>query len=192
MSNYTCEKETEIVYKLRVQDDGIHSWANITIREWPRGGSIDIQSDHGNYSNSWMNVGDKPFRHFLCRLDMGYFFNKCLGNSYLEFDCEATIREIRMDLLASRRAGDIEKDIAREIWESLEEVHANSAQGLILEMGESSFSVMVNELHGGDCIDLPDITRPKPDCVNFWKKIWPCACEVWRNELAKEPQPCQS
>lgn len=186
MSNYTCEKDAAVVYRLRVQDGGIRTWANITIREWPRGGSLDIQSDHGNYSNLWMSVGDKPFRHFLCSLNMGYFFEKCLGSSYLEFDCEATIREIRNDLIESRRAGTIEKEVAREIWGDLEGVLASSAYALSFEMGESSFDYMVNHLYGGDYVDLPDVMRPRPDCVNFWNLIWPCACEVWRKELAEE------
>ena len=180
---YTCTKDTAVVYKFRLKGFG---WANISIREWPDGGAIDIQSDYGNYANTWYAIGSGPFRKFLCGVDMGYFFNKCLGNAYLEFDCEATIREIRKDIIRDRREGNIEHDAAREIWESLDDLDTNSAYGMLAEMGEDAFDYMVDELYGHDRSMLPNITRPKCDCTNFWQQIWPCACEVWRKELATD------
>ena len=169
---YTCTKDTAVVYKLRVKNGGISEWANISIREWPNGGSIDIQSSFGRFSSSWPAIGEGQFRTFLCRLnDMGYFFQKCLGNAYLEFDCEATIREIKSDIIRDRRYASIEHSVAREIWDSLRDVDANNASAMLVEMGEDAFDYMVGELYDHDRSLLPIMNRPNGQCVDFWERI---------------------
>lgn len=180
---YTCTKDTAVVYKLRGKSLG---WAEISIREWPGGGSISIQSDFGDYANIWNAIGEEPLRKFLCNLNMDYFLKKCLGNAYLEFDCEATIREIKSDIIRNRRYASIEHSVAREIWDSLRAVDANNASAMLVEMGEDAFDYMVGELYDHDRSLLPIMNRPNGQCVGFWERIWPCACEVWRKELAKE------
>lgn len=180
---YTCTKDTAVVYKLRGKG---FAWADITIREWPGGGSIDIQSDFGDYANIWNSIGSGPLRKFLCGLNMDYFLNKCLGNAYLEFDCKGTIQEIKRDIIRGRRDASIEHGVAREIWDSLAGTDTDSEYGMLSEMGEDAFDYMVGELYGHDRSMIPIATRPKCECVNFWKEVWPCACEVWCKELATD------
>ena len=133
-----------------------------------------------------LSYGEEPLRKFLCNLNMDYFLKKCLGNDYLEFDCEATIREIKSDIIRNRRYASIEHSVAREIWDSLRAVDANNASAMLVEMGEDAFDYMVGELYDHDRSLLPIMNRPNGQCVGFWERIWPCACEVWRKELAKE------
>ena len=180
---YTCKRVAAITYALRVGGD----YADIVIREWPGGGYICIQSSFGSYANTWNAIGEEPFRKFLCGLkDMGYFFGKCMGNDYLEFDCEATVKEIKREIVKCRRAGEVGKEVSREIWDSLCELNANICSEMLADMGEYDFDHMVDRLYCGDRSAIPFITRPKCDCRNFWEQIWPCACEVWRKELAEE------
>lgn len=177
---YTCKRIASITYALRSGGE----YADITIREWPGGGSIGIQSSFGSYANTWNAIGKGPFRKFLCGLDMSYFFNKCLGNEYREFDCEATVKEIKQDIIQCRRDGEVGKEDAREVWDSLPDHYF--AKDLHAEMGSYDFDELVNKIYGGDAVDFPHATRVKCDCRNFWEQIWPCACEVWRKELSEE------
>lgn len=178
---YSCKRVAAITYALRVGGE----YADITIREWPGGGSICIQSSFGSYANTWRAIGEGPFRKFLCGLkDMGYFFSKCMGDNYLEFDCEATVKEIKQDIIQCRRDGEVGIDDAREIWDSLPD--HGLATSLYAEMGSYDFDELVNKIYGGDAVDFPHITRVKCDCRNFWEQIWPCACEIWLKELATD------
>ena len=179
---YTCKRVSSITYALRSGGE----YADITIREWPGGGSIGIQSSFGSYANTWNAVGDEPFRKFLCGLDMSYFFSKCIGSDCLEFDCEATVKEIKREIIKFRKEDEIEHGVAREIWDSLPDLNASSGYEMVDGMGEHAFDKMVVELYGGDRSAIPFMTRTKCDCRNFWEQIWPCACEVWRKELAEE------
>ena len=77
--HYKIETDVARVYKVRSRNRFGWGWAVATIREWPRGGQIDIQSDFGNYGNTWTAVGDRSLREFLCGLDFDYFMNKAGG-----------------------------------------------------------------------------------------------------------------
>lgn len=84
---YTCVKDEAVVYKMKAGKPG-WGWANITIREWEGGGSVDIQSDFGAYAYSWGAIGSGTFRAFLRGLNYGYFMGKAAANRGRQFSWE--------------------------------------------------------------------------------------------------------
>lgn len=159
-------------------------WADISIREWPGGGSIDVQSDYGLYAYTWYSIGDEPFRKFLCSLCRDYFMAKTRGErGWKNYDGPATIREIRKNIIEDRLEGEITKKDARSMWNSLE----GKGDWLFTELVEdSTFEGILDRIYGDDFSNIPCIESPKFECLNFWSIIWPCACEIWKNELAAE------
>ena len=118
MSDLTYTVTTDIarVYKLR-SDKGF-GWANITIREWRQGGSIDVQSDYGGYAYIWSSIGDRSLRQFLLNLDFGYFMGKAKPG-YMRFDADETAKVVRRMIVEQRRSGDITRRDARVMYDNL-------------------------------------------------------------------------
>lgn len=175
---YKVTTDTARVYKLR-SDKG-WGWANITIREWPRGGSIDVQSDFDSYSNTWSAVGDRPFREFLLQLDFGYFMGKAKPG-YMRFDADATAAAVRRMIIEQRRDGELAQRDAREMYDNLYMLHE--------AISEESFYAAWYEYFGRLCdgCDAPNVHKPDAQAVSFWEYVWPVACEFWRKELAALP-----
>jgi hypothetical protein len=181
--NYTCEKDTATVYKIRI--DGRSAWAVITIRQWPKGGSIDIQSDYGNYSNSWCSIGERDFREFLLDLEFSYFMGKVRGHDYLRFSLEKTIAEVKADINEQRRDGEITKEKARECWDILEESEQERDSEDIFYRRVMDADIE-GAVYDGDMSAFPRALEPDPQCQGFWDVIWPVACDVWKKELEAE------
>lgn len=182
--NYTVQKTTADVYKIRIKDR--FSWATITIRQWVEGGSIDVQSDFGSYSYSWTSIGPRDFRAFLMGLDYGYFMEKAArGSRGYRFSPERTIEGMKQFVIERRRGGDIDSATARAGWEAIEDLDVD----IVMET-ESWFVASVLdrsdlfELFGGDYDSIPLRSERCPQCAGFWNEIWPIACETWREELA--------
>ncbi len=171
---YTISTDTARVYKMRT-DKGF-GWANITIREWPRGGSFDAQSDYGSYSYTWSSIGDRTLRKFIMGLDFGYFMGKAKPG-YMRFDSRATTDEVRRMILERRREGDLAKSDARDMYDNL----------YMLEEASSEDSYYANwyDYFGRLCdsYDAPNIAKPDAQSLAFWNDVWPAACAYWRTEL---------
>lgn len=71
---YTYIKDSATVYKIRLVDRSAR--AVITLRQWPRGGSIDIQSYCIDYFFLWDAITEPDFRQFLIGLDHSSLMNK--------------------------------------------------------------------------------------------------------------------
>lgn len=182
--DYTCTISEARVYTLKGNAKGYGRWwAEITIKEWSNGGSVNIQSESGNYANFWTAIGEGPFRKFLCKLNFDYFMEKCRGSAYKEFDAEQTIRELQERVIEGRREGWLEPDAARDIWNDLVDVSVCSASSIGDLLCVIDGQRIVSELYDGDWYDAPNCEKPRQECLNFWRHIWPCACEVWKKEL---------
>ena len=179
-SNSTCNIEPAITYNLKGHDEvGIPFWACITLREWNKGGSVDIQSDYGSYSYSWHNIGEKPLRDFLPRLSFGYFMEKACGSSYMRFDTEATKQEILQDILKYRREG-ISKEDARELWDDAQDFSDSTEDSFFASRFASD---LCRILYDHEWAAIPCVKSPTPEALGFWKVIWPCICDVLRGEI---------
>jgi hypothetical protein len=180
-------KEEAVVYKIRIEEPH-HSWADITIREWPRGGSIDIQSDYGNFSYAWGSIGDRTLREFLCNLDYHYFMGKTRPSSCgRAFDISKTLKQLREDVISRRKERCLNKEEARECWIDIcdiEEYAGNEEAEYVraLDMQHSLIRLLYDFEYG--CIPYEYIDDPQ--CVAFWERIWPVVCQAWAEELREE------
>lgn len=180
---YTIDKSTAVVYKIRIKKP-FNGWASITIREWPNGGSFDCQSDYGNYSYSWSSIGDRTLREFLWSLDYHYFMGKTRGGYGQIFSLEKSLAELRAEIIRQRKARDLGRNDARECWAIVKQIDAFSGNNSCeytraLEFNNS----LVEMLYGGDYSCIPFREVDDPECVGFWERIWPIACDQWKKEL---------
>ncbi len=180
----TVEKETAMVYKIRPNKSN-GGWADITIREWPKGGSIDCQSDYGNYSYSWASIGPQTLREFLCGLDFHYFMGKTRGSYGQIFSLEKSLTELKAEIIRQRKAGELAQDDARECWRLVKQIDefAGDAECEYTRAVEFN-SEIVNLLYGGEWHIVPFCKVDNPECVAFWERLWPLACDAWKKELA--------
>lgn len=171
--------ETAKVYRLRQLKPKSSCWADITIRSWKNGGSIDVQSDYGTYAYQWYATGCDDIRKFLVRLDYGYFMGKAHSSRGYETDWDGTAEDIRKEILKDRRKGDMTAEDARTCLDAV---------GTI-EWGEALFYEMRDcpELAKfyADC-DYPKRTVRQGQCNGFWTIIWPEITMVWREEMLSE------
>jgi hypothetical protein len=179
MKTYNVETTTATVYKIR-RTDRCGGWADITIREWPGGGSIDIQSDFGSYSHFWNSIGERSFRKFLASLDAGYFFGKCMGRGYDVYDPQKTEQWVRELVIERRRDGDLNKEEARDCWDEIQFIDFDSADAYYYSA--SNRTSLWEMCFGEDHHSLPHATKPHPQAEAFWEIIWPVACETWAAE----------
>lgn len=177
--HYSISTDVARVYKVRARGRR-HGWgwAVATIREWPRGGQLDVQSDFGNYAYSWSAVGDRTLREFLCGLSFDYFMNKAAGG-YREFDEEKTIRTIKADIFQAVKEGRIDRETAHEWRDELEMCGETGSEHLFAER------LMTHEWVSSLYDSYPTIeTRDSPQARAFWDGPWAALCAHWRSETA--------
>ena len=180
-SDYKVEKDVAQVYKIRGNKNS--DWATITIREWKGGGSIDIQSDSGNFSYSWSAIGEGTFKYFLCDLSYDYFFGKASSNRGYEFSINESVKAIQRDLIMCRKQNTLSKKTARSCWNNSFYISkACSASKEEYTHMLSAYPCIMKKLYKEDYNDIPYIKHRDLQCVAFWDKIWPVVCEVWKKE----------
>lgn len=115
------EKLPSCTYKIRGEKHDF-GWADITIRQWDKGGSISVQSDFGSFNGFWNAIGERDFRAFLALLDYGYFMEKTLPpvsfniRAGYRFSFEQSKNALREQILLLRRDGDLGRRHARSCW----------------------------------------------------------------------------
>jgi len=112
-------RRTAEVIELRVGYD----YAIFTIDQQPERSyfGLGIESSYGGYSYAW-SVPGCDFRHFLADLDLSYVLGKMVGRDE-EFDGDATVRDIRTDIVRLRLARKITAEVARYEWPTSEFEH---------------------------------------------------------------------
>lgn len=182
MPEYVASKDTAVVYVVRLKE--MSGWGVATLREWPGGGSVDIQSDYGNYAFTWGAIGKDSLIEFLVDLNLGYAMNKLTEYKLYELDFKGTIQKMKKELLSQRRDGYIDKEQARDAWDDLCEN---------IEGGAESEDAIYSNLHhtgyfleyvwGDDSCNLDFINSIKPQVQMFWDRIWSCFVNEWKKEI---------
>ena len=195
-------------YQLRYEGG---PWADIFLEDWDLGksGKVLINSDWGTWESSWGAMGD-DIRDFLLRIDKGYTMKNLahggVNGHQRYFDEEATIKEIKKGILATRVTDhkrkealvgndsyhwpSWSKDEARDAWYDIDELF-----GWDIDSANSYFHA-VNSCRPkwaelwSDPPCPPCVTGYHPRFVNFMDNIWPEFLDVIRKE--KETAPAKS
>lgn len=173
---FRIETDVARVYKVRsVRRHG--GWAIATIREWPKGGQIDVQSDFGNYAYAWGAIGERTLREFLCGLGFDYFMNKAAHN-WRVFDEAATVRSIKAYIFEQVKDGSIDRATAHEWRDELDEIGHTGSEHLFAER------LMAHDWMWKLYDDYPSIImRDSPQAQAFWDGPWRALCDHWRAEI---------
>jgi hypothetical protein len=180
---YVCETGTAKVYMLR-RIGGSSAWADITIRDWPDGGSLNIQSDYGNYQHSWRSTGCNSLIEFLIGLNFDYFMKKCC-KGYLVYSHEETLKRTLSQLIAYRKYRFLNKEEARECMNQIKTAFPYGSSNIV-DFVENLPEIVTEMVYDNDYSNIPEGKTPRYECVGFWEEVWPCACEVWRKELEEQ------
>lgn len=169
------------VYTVRMRGPRRHwGWATATIREWPRGGQIDVQSDFGNYAYAWGSIGNMPLRKFLTELDFDYFMNKS-AKGYRVFDEDASRRRIKAEIFDSLRRGDIDRATAHEWRDELDDIDCCGSEQVFADR------VMACDFFYKLWDDYPSLVmRDSAQARAFWDGPWKALCGHWKAEIAAE------
>lgn len=156
-------KKTIDVYKLRSLQ-GVSGWADITVDDCGKRGRISIASDFGQWQHYWEGCG-MPFRQFLRSFDMEYAADKFGEDRW--FDSRATVAQMKVRVLETRRSEYTTRETAREVFDEIETiVHSGSRESFLRQ-----------------CEDLPAVmrffeyvppceTNVSPRFRRFWREIW--------------------
>lgn len=182
---YACKKTTAVVYTIKLKEEG--GWGTATIREWQGGGSIDIQSDYGNYAFTWGSIGEDCFRAFLVDLNMDYAMKKLTGYDMCELYFDDTIKAMKKEIIDTRKRDELTSEEAREAWDDMTDniIPSEETMDGILK-GCYETEKMLDIVYGGDLWGVNFVDRVKPQVQMFWDKIWLCFVDVWKEELKNE------
>lgn len=180
-----------------------HEWANITLHCWDRPanvgtphectyycGEITIQSSFGTWGYIWTACA-RPFKEFLCGIEFDYAFTKFMGLKLDRFDGEATLREIRRDIIERRRSGSLDKSEARDAWGLVGDEDERIASDDRTAYGYAMWDIgsRLDDRHPmrdyfNDPSGWPNVTRHDSQAVGFWRELWPVFVQALRDEAA--------
>jgi len=168
---------TSVTYKVR--GGPCAGWADITLREWPEGGSFMCQSDFGEFSHIWGSIGKRSFTEFLCGLDKDYFLKKTCPKDYLVHAHQETCKAIKKDIIQIRKELYITPENARTCWDECTELESELCVGVEAFFHYFSATNAFEILYHGDYSAVPTRQRYNPRCDAFWEKVWPHITEYW-------------
>jgi hypothetical protein len=184
--HYKIETDVARVYKVRARARRMGwGWAIATIREWPGGGQLDVQSDFGNYAYAWSAIGDRSLRQFLCGLSFDYFMNKAAQGSRV-FDEEATVRSIKAEIFDRHATGMIDRATAHEWRDDLDDIGHIGCEHVFAERVQALD--WFYQLY-----DYPPsvVMRESGQARAFWEGPWQALRAHWRQETEAEARAAQ-
>jgi len=170
-SNYTVEKGTVEIYRIRTKSSG---WADITIDANGSKGRISIASDYGRWSNYWGACGDS-FKTFLAKVNMEYVADKFDEDRW--FDHEATLLSYKREIIELRRDYTLSAKTSRDLWDELKTLdYCTREEEFCMELARCNELMMFFN-------HCPEIVRDvSPIFKMFWKEIWPILLGEFKNE----------
>ena len=190
MSNPEIIKVPSVTYKLRNLKR--NAWADITLREWCRGGSFQCQSSYGEFAYIWRAIGDDGIKDFLCSLDKDYFLKKTRPNDYMVFSNKLTCKRIKKDIIEQRKEVLITKEEAHQCWEECNCLESNNSRNsneffFCLEKNTNLFEpcMLVEKIYMDDWLSIPTVYIYNPQYDAFWDNVWSVIVEYWQKEQQK-------
>ena len=180
-----------------------HEWANIALACWDRPanvgtqhectyycGEITIQSSFGTWGHVWTACG-VPFKQFLMRVEFDYVFTKFMGTKLARYDGQATLREVRREIMRARRQRGMSKPEAREAWDAVD-FEIDRIESSESDCGYAFMDVArdlgrdhpMREFFADPCA-WPRMTKPDCQAIGFWCELWPS----FLGALKAETQP---
>lgn len=175
MEEYTCKKSTCEKYDIRFRRG---EWAFITIDEST--GLFQAHSSYGDYNYSWSCHGRKSFKHFILELadDPSYFLGKVSREDY--FYADLTEESWKKQIIEDRREGYLNQEQARELWDIINKIEFNSAEGCQRELYDNK---IVFELYCEPWYHFEVIVGHSPDAKYFAKEIMSMFAEIIKKEI---------
>lgn len=197
MAEASVTKSVMETYTIRAN----HEHATIGLRCWSRPvqrhdgkpddtyycGEIMINSSFGSWANTWTACG-RPFKEFLIDTSFDYAFTKFMGTQLERYDGEATVAQIKRDILERRRTNSLDGEEAREAWDCVTDEDER------ITSDETSYGYAMWDIgsrlpqrhpmrdYFNDASAWPRHTHPDRQAEGFWRELWP----HFVAELAKE------
>lgn len=179
-------KYYEVIYTQRFQhEEGVRSWnerALIMIDDAK--GHFSVESGYGNFSNIWgaSGRGGETLHGFLYTCDFDYFMDKASTKPHRIPDYDATVLQLRKDLLQRRREAAgwsrdwMTRERARSMWDDLERLQWDHADTMVRSLFEDSDWCQFLDYSDPTC------TKEDPGLRRFWNELWrPFAENVLRH-----------
>lgn len=175
-------------YQVTRRHPRLHGLEDGEIRDWPetclfiideRTGQVMIEGGYGTFSYMWhaRGRGEKESLHaFLYDLGFDYFMGKAAKEPVRIYDPERTQREMVKELLRDRWERNLDRDEARDLYETL--AHACAAHGHV-DAERQFVSYLYEDTAWSrrlDCSD-PTWTRENPRLRTFWDEFWRPFCQ---------------
>lgn len=150
-------------------------WAEIVLTS---NGMFATVSDYGNYAYAWRDTGCADFRDFIVQIHADYLCSKISPRR--EYDGEATIANVKREILDLRRRCSIDAVLARSEWDLLDN-HSKLDQ-------REDFAFWSQETKLHDVIDVYSLTCSSRDkqAEMFCERILPRLQQAIRDEKAQE------
>jgi len=174
------KKSSSVLYDIS-NSGGMWTWAKITLNE--EDGSLQIQSDYGDYSYIWARHGRESLRHFLVELDDSYLGGKIGANLKANFNLELSCKAMRKELKEAHPyflTSNELKELLREV-KRIEGTDINSED---VYFHECITSEVLTTFYTDPY--FPVVTTPNRDLTNFLKYIWTAFKKILIKELKEE------
>ena len=161
-----------------------YPWCIFTISEAT--GTVDCQSDFGDYQYSWFKHGRESLKHFLAedRSNFSYFedkfgYPKVGGDSLTKcWDGKNTKKRILEDLKEQLLTPE-QHDLIASLIEDADFTTRETAYYTLS-------NYVVESLYEGDSSLVPNLTKTHSWLVSFIDKCWPRFIEALREELLQD------
>lgn len=175
----TVVKEDKLVEYYTVRNG--YEWGSIFIYSYFKGGIFSALTSFGNYSYHWGSVGG-TFKEFLSQLDYCYFMGKTTKKHGTIFDFETSQKQLFKMVLDARKCGSIHQDQARDFYNFIERMdYCTDGENFCHELYNSE---LYDEIIC-DYESIPDATKPCPQCLGFWNRIYKPLIEEFKKEIGE-------
>lgn len=167
-------------YIVTTGDRYLHGLEDGEIRCWPEvhtfilnetTGDVVVVGGYGTFAYCWTEHmrGSRNLHQFLSGISFDSFMRKAATRPYMVADIDATITAMKRELLAERRAGDLEKAEAKEIWDAIETCldAGQTREEFLREMYDDR--ILYERYFDGE----PHIIEREHDGMRrFWDEVW--------------------
>lgn len=160
-----------------IRRENSSDWAIITLNE--QLGSVDIQSDYGDYSHIWAARGPMSLKKFICEIDFHYAMKKWIGRkSELQF--KSTIINFKRQIIQYRKDCSLKSDESRAMWDSIKDLeYCATADELYRQLEETELAEIWPDFYEYFVYDYP------VQAYLFWVYLWLPFIDHIKQEIAK-------